>query len=226
MAAAELEVLIYDALQKALAPDGIPSQMIAEALDGINELLDKAASYLFPGRYLHLTGELGIVLQNSPYQTLSKSAKYRVGVAFQYALARLTGARILLIDEADILDGIHQTELVNFLLFAVSDFDQILVFATGDMAAAWTADPRAQTGGWKTGKLSRFPGGQMRDIVVKRLRRQVYDKGHHPGPWNTSWATASALKAMPKCLHCCCVADQVRRDYQALKRAYRQRVRP
>ena len=112
-----------------------------------------AASYFFPGRYLHLTGELGIVLQNSPYITLSKSAKYRVGVAFQYALARLTGARILLIDEADILDGIHQTELVNFLLFALSDFDQILVFATGDFAAAWTDDLRAQSWWLENGEI-------------------------------------------------------------------------
>ena len=130
LAAAEQETIIYDALQKALAPNGIPSQMIAEALDGINELLDEAATHLFPGRYLHLTGELGIVLQNSPYVTLSKSAKYRVGVAFQYALARLTGARILLIDEADILDDDRQGDLIKFLLAKVADFDQIMVFMT------------------------------------------------------------------------------------------------
>jgi hypothetical protein len=130
LAAAEQEVIIYDALQKALAPDGIPSQMIAEALDGINELLEDAASYFFPGRYLHLTGELGIVLQNSPYITLSKSAKYRVGVAFQFALAKLTGARILLIDEADILDDDRQGDLIKFLLAKVADFDQIMVFMT------------------------------------------------------------------------------------------------
>jgi hypothetical protein len=130
LAAAEQEVIIYDALQKALAPDGIPSQMIAEALDGINELLEEAASYFFPGRYLHLTGDLGIVLQNSPYVTLSKSAKYRVGIAFQYALARLTGARILLLDEADILDDDRQGDLIKFLLAKVADFDQIMVFMT------------------------------------------------------------------------------------------------
>ena len=130
LAAAEQEVIIYDALQKALAPDGIPSQMIAEALDGINELLEDAASYFFPGRYLHLTGDLGIVLQNSPYITLSKSAKYRVGIAFQYALAKLTGARILLIDEADILDDDRRGDLIKFLLAKVADFDQIMVFMT------------------------------------------------------------------------------------------------
>ena len=66
----------------------------------------------------------------------------------------------------------------------------------------------------------------MRDIVVKRLRRQVYDKGHHPGPVEYFVGDRFRSKAMPKCLHGCCVADQVRRDYQALKRAYRQRVRP
>jgi hypothetical protein len=132
LAAAELEVLIYDALAKALAPDGIPSQMIAEALDGINSLLEEAAAFLFAGRYLHLTGDLGIVLQDSPYQTLSKSAKYRVGVAFQYALARLTGARILLIDEADILDRSHQEALSDFLVKHLPEFEQILVFVTTD----------------------------------------------------------------------------------------------
>ena len=130
LAAAEQEVIIYDALQKSLAPDGIPSQMIAEALDGINELLEDAASFFFPGRYLHLTGDLGIVLQNSPYITLSKSAKYRVGVAFQYALAKLTGARILLIDEADILDDDRRGDLIKFLLAKVADFSQTMVFMT------------------------------------------------------------------------------------------------
>jgi DNA repair exonuclease SbcCD ATPase subunit len=132
IAIAVQEIAIYDAIAKALAPDGIPSQMIAEALNGINGLLEEAAQYLFPGRYLHLTGELQIVLQNSPYVTLSKSAKYRVGIAFQYALAKLTGARILLIDEADILDASHLSQLIDFLVAHLGDFDQIMVFMTSE----------------------------------------------------------------------------------------------
>jgi hypothetical protein len=154
LADAEQEVIIYDALQKALAPDGIPSQMIAEALDGINDLLDEAATYLFPGRYLHLTGDLGIVLQNSPYVTLSKSAKYRVGVAFQYALARLVGSRILLIDEADILDTKHFEAFYTFLLAHLENFDQIMVFLTADCIYDIFGDPRAQAWWLEDGKLS------------------------------------------------------------------------
>jgi len=154
LSAAEREVIIYDALQKALAPDGIPSQMIAEALDGINELLEEAAVDLFPGRYLHLTGELEIVLQSSPYVTLSKSAKYRVGVAFQYALARLVGSRILMIDEMDILDGEHETAFVDFLLAHLSNFDQIMVFFTGDFAGSVSGDPRTKTWWLENGQIS------------------------------------------------------------------------
>jgi hypothetical protein len=66
----------------------------------------------------------------------------------------------------------------------------------------------------------------MRAIVCKRLRRQVYGKGTHPGPVKKFVASRSLSTTMPKCLHSCCVADQARRDYQVLKRAYRQRVRP
>ncbi len=146
LAACAQEIVIYDALQKALAPEGIPSQMIAEALEGFNVLLDQAAIFLFPGRYLHLTGDLGIVLQNSPFTTLSKSAKFRVGIAFQYALAKLTGARVLLIDEMDVLDLDHQAGLVDFLLDRLSDFDQIMVFFTANEARAVCKDPRC--GNW------------------------------------------------------------------------------
>jgi hypothetical protein len=87
--------LLYDYLAKAFAPDGIPSQMIAEAIGPMNELLAVAAAYLFPGRTLEITDKLDIELSGSPFITLSKSTKFRVGVAFQYALAKLDGACLL-----------------------------------------------------------------------------------------------------------------------------------
>ena len=133
-AKAEKEATLYDALAKALAPEGIPSRMIAEALKPVNDLLQRAAGHLFPGRTLTLTKELGIDLSGAPYVTLSKSAKFRVGVAFQYALAKLAGARLLLIDEADILDPGNRGLLIGFLLAVHKDFDNILVFAASDHA--------------------------------------------------------------------------------------------
>lgn len=132
--AAEKEIALYDALAKALAPDGIPSQMIAEALGPVNDLLAVASARLFPGRNLALTGDLDIELSGSPFATLSKSARFRVGVAFQYVLAKLAGERLLLIDEADILDPLNRAALTDFLLDIREDFDAIMVFATSSQA--------------------------------------------------------------------------------------------
>jgi DNA repair exonuclease SbcCD ATPase subunit len=134
--AAEKEIALYDALAKALAPDGIPSQMIAEALGPVNDLLAVASAQLFPGRDLALTGDLDIELSGSPFATLSKSARFRVGVAFQYVLAKLAGERLLLIDEADILDPLNRAALTDFLLSIREDFDTIMVFATSSQAHA------------------------------------------------------------------------------------------
>jgi len=133
---ADKEVTLYDALAKALAPDGIPSQLIAEALEPFNKQLYLASSYLFPEYEdcpLVLTQDLEVYRQ-SPYACLSKSARYRAGICFQYVLATLAGTRLLMIDEADILDPVNRAQLIDFLLAVRQDFDSILVFATSDHA--------------------------------------------------------------------------------------------
>jgi DNA repair exonuclease SbcCD ATPase subunit len=134
MARAAEEIDLYDALAKAFAPDGLPSRLLAEALGPVNDLLDQAGVHLFPGRSLGLTAELDIELSGCPFITLSKSARFRVGLAFQYALARLAGARLLLIDEADVLDPSNRAGLFDFLLEVRKHFDTILVGATASDA--------------------------------------------------------------------------------------------
>ena len=62
----------------------------------------------------------------------------------------------------------------------------------------------------------------MRAKVARRLRRSVYGCGHHPGLVQYFIGAQRGSKTMPKCLAGCVIADQARRDYQALKRAFRQ----
>jgi DNA repair exonuclease SbcCD ATPase subunit len=153
LAKADKEAILYDTLAKALAPEGIPSRLVAEALKPMNDLLQTAAALLFPGRTLELNKDLDIELSGSPYVTLSKSAKFRVGVAFQYALAKMAKARLLLIDEADILDPQNRGQLINFLLKIQPDFDYILVFATSDHADP-SPVPEIQVWCLENGKIS------------------------------------------------------------------------
>jgi len=138
IAQAEKEIALYDALAKALAPDGIPSQLIAEALGPVNERLAFASGYLFPDidehEPLRLTQDLEVCRGTTPYALLSKSARYRAGIAFQFVLATLAGSRLLMIDEADILDPLNRANLIDFLLAIRQDFDTILCFATSDHA--------------------------------------------------------------------------------------------
>ena len=63
----------------------------------------------------------------------------------------------------------------------------------------------------------------MRAVVVRRLRRSVYGKGTHPGLVEYFIGAQRGSKTMPKCLAGCVIADQARRDYQALKRSYLRR---
>lgn len=152
LATAAKETILYGTLAKALAPEGIPSRLIAEALKPINDLLQVAAAHLFPGRTLVLNRDLEIELSGSPYVTLCKSEQFRVGVAFQYALAKLAGARLLMIDEADILDPQNRSHLISFLLEIQREFDNILVFATSDHARA-SLDPDIQLWVLLAGKI-------------------------------------------------------------------------
>jgi DNA repair exonuclease SbcCD ATPase subunit len=64
----EAEITLYDALAKALSPDGIPSQLVKEALGPVNEALAQASSYLFDGfPPLELNGELEVYRGKTPY---------------------------------------------------------------------------------------------------------------------------------------------------------------
>jgi hypothetical protein len=167
---AEKEAALYDTLAKALAPNGIPSALIAETLGPINGLLGKAAAHLFPGRLLTLTEDLEIVLQGQPYVTLSKSARLRVGIAFQYALAKLSGARLLMVDEADQLDSPNRAALINFLLEIQPDFDNILIFSTTDHACP-SPIPEMQIWVMQAGKVTPLnPGFEYQDGAMVKVK--------------------------------------------------------
>jgi hypothetical protein len=62
----------------------------------------------------------------------------------------------------------------------------------------------------------------VRAKVVRRLRRAAYGKGHHPKAVEYFIGDPKRM-GLTKNLRGCCVADEKRRAYQALKRAYQRR---
>ena len=65
-----------------------------------------------------------------PLRFLSASERYRFGIAFQIALAEITGVRLVVIDGADILDNARRRLLTAMLMR--SEIDQAIALATGD----------------------------------------------------------------------------------------------
>jgi exonuclease SbcC len=68
-----------------------------------------------------------------PLKQLSESERFRFGVAFQIALATVTGVRFVVIDRADVLDKERRRMLTNLLVR--SDLDQAIVLATSEEPA-------------------------------------------------------------------------------------------
>ena len=64
----------------------------------------------------------------------------------------------MLIDEADILHGDNQTELINFLLAKIENFDQVIVFMTAAAPPQMlgVGDPRLQTWWLDNGKITKY----------------------------------------------------------------------
>jgi len=67
-----------------------------------------------------------------PLKYLSESEQFRFGVAFQIALAIVTGLRLVVIDRADVLDKERRKMLTSLLLN--SKLDQAIVLATSEEA--------------------------------------------------------------------------------------------
>jgi ABC-type dipeptide/oligopeptide/nickel transport system ATPase subunit len=88
----------------------------------------------------------------------------------QYTLAKLAGARLLLIDEADMLDDPNRSQLINFLLEIQPDFRNILVFATTNYASP-SPIPEMQIWVMQAGKVTPLnPGFEYRDGAVVKVR--------------------------------------------------------
>jgi energy-coupling factor transporter ATP-binding protein EcfA2 len=111
-----LHFRIVDMVKAAeiLAPDGLPRTALFEALEYLNRGLAKLCE-IAGWKRVQITPDLGLTYNDTPYWLISKSEKFRTDVTLQLTIARLTEQPIVVIDEADILDGPGRGQLVEAL---------------------------------------------------------------------------------------------------------------
>lgn len=124
------DVVAWEALAEALGPGGIPGELLAEALDPINERLSAAAN---ESEWMRIGIEADMTITadgGRPYALLSESEKWRADAMIAEAIACLTGLRLLVLDRADVLIGAERDRLFWWLddLAADGSIDTALIF--------------------------------------------------------------------------------------------------
>ncbi len=159
-AAAHADVLAWLAIADALAPDGIPAEMLASALDPINERLTDFSG-MAEWADVTITRDMDILAGGRPYALLSESEKWRADAMIGASIAEISGLRLLVLDRFDVLDAKGREDLIYWLdaMGAEGLVDTALVFGT--MKALPAGLPETITPVW----IESGVAGEMREAA-------------------------------------------------------------
>lgn len=127
------DVMAWDAIGDALSPDGIPAEILAEALHPFNDRLTRSAD-LAQWPRVEVTADMQIRtgLHERPYRLLSESERWRCDAMLAEAISHLSGARLLVLDRFDVLDVPGRQDCLAWLdeIGAAGEVDTALLFGT------------------------------------------------------------------------------------------------
>lgn len=139
------DVEAWTACADALAPNGIPGEMLAEGLAPFNERLQQS-SVDAEWFLVRVTSDMAIEAQEigtdvaRPYKLLSESEQWRADAMLAEAVSHFSGLKFLMLDRFDVLDLDGRSNALLWLktLTELSELDTALVFGT--LKAAPIAD--------------------------------------------------------------------------------------
>lgn len=121
----------WDAIAQALAPDGIPAELLAAALGPINaRLAQSAADAQWPK--VEIGADMGITYGGRQYGLISESEQWRADAMVAEAIASQSNWRLLLLDRFDVLDLQGRSDLIAWLdvLADAGEVDSVFLFGT------------------------------------------------------------------------------------------------
>ena len=140
---AEKDYSLYEYLVKEFGPKGVKSRILEKIIKPIEKQCNDTLFTLTDGIYsisFDFTNGFDIMIGHKAgmvnVKYLSTSEKLRVGIAIQDVINRLTNARVLLIDDGDILDKKNAKLLRELLEKIEPNYDSIFVIATMSLAEA------------------------------------------------------------------------------------------
>lgn len=131
------EIIDWLAIAEQLSPNGIPAELLAGAINPINErLLSSSQDSWMLRPEIHDDMTITATKENSttkiPYALLSESEQWRVDAMIAEAISHITGIGVLVLDRFDVLDVRNRGDLIGWLdqLAADKDIDTCIIFGT------------------------------------------------------------------------------------------------
>lgn len=125
------QVIEWERVADALAPDGIPGEILQDALKPFRNALVMTAGLAGWGTP-SIDDEMGISVDGRPYGLLSESEKWRADCLMTEAISNISGFKFFAVDRMDVLDGTGRSQLFALLdeLASVDAVDSVLVMGT------------------------------------------------------------------------------------------------
>lgn len=166
-AAHHADVLAWLAIADALAPDGIPAELLGAALKPINDRLAYHAELAYWPR-VRIAADMGIEQLYAtgadawrPYPLLCESEKWRADAMIAASIAELSGVRLLMLDRFDVLDAQGREDFIYWLDGMASEGVIDSAIVAGTMKALPAGLPETIQPLWIDGAAS----GEMREAA-------------------------------------------------------------
>lgn len=139
-AAHHAQVKAWVLIADALAPDGIPSEILKDALQPINAMLASMAEAA-KWQPVQLSDDIDVTYGGRLYGLLSESEQWRCDALLAVAIARLSGLRLVTLDRFDVLQPSARPQILLLLrsLTQAGELDSAIL--AGTMAAPMSKVP-------------------------------------------------------------------------------------
>jgi hypothetical protein len=125
------DVLAWDLIAKALAPDGIPADILNGALAPVNDALAILAR-LSGWKATVINEGMDITYGGRLYGLCSESAKWRADCLIALAIAQLSELKLIVLDRFDVLDSRSRPQMLDMLkeLARLGAMDTVIICGT------------------------------------------------------------------------------------------------
>jgi energy-coupling factor transporter ATP-binding protein EcfA2 len=141
------DVVAWDFMADQLAPGGIPAELLVEALAPFCEVFNEFAG-LANWHELYIPDSMELYIGDRPYLLRSESEKWRADALIALTIAKISGAKVVVLDRFDVLDLQGRADALYLLdeLAESGDVETAIVLGTlkalpaqlpGNVQAAW-----------------------------------------------------------------------------------------